>query len=69
MERLPVPGGFAGAALDDEMVRLLRVLNVVLEHPQDGLLPPTLTSQGLTAARLDSLLDRGLDTFAMRLFG
>src|SRR5204863_491447 len=55
MERLPVAGRLPGAAVDDELVGLLRVLEVVLEHPQDGLLPPALASQFRPATGLHPL--------------
>src|SRR3989449_7986081 len=37
-----VPRSIPGAAVDDELVRFLRVLEIVLEHPEDRLLPPAL---------------------------
>src|SRR5881296_2956217 len=55
MEGVPVPRGLAGAPVDDEIVRLLRVLKVVLEHPEDGLLPPALAPQRWPARGLDAL--------------
>src|SRR2546427_12936795 len=54
-ERVPIPSGFPGAPIDDELVRLLRVLEVVLEHPQDRLLPPAFAPERRPAGRLDSL--------------
>src|SRR3989442_591709 len=42
VECVPVPRRLPRASIDDEIVRLLRVLEVVLEHPEDGLLPPAL---------------------------
>src|SRR5438093_1194456 len=55
MECLPVPRGLAGAPVDDEIVRLLRVFEIVLEHPEDGLLPPALAPQRWPARGLDAL--------------
>src|SRR6266571_9046095 len=55
VERVPVPRGLTGASVDDEIVRLLRVLKVVLEHPENGLLPPTLAAERGTAGRFDAL--------------
>src|SRR5256885_13266236 len=61
VECVPVPRGLAGAPVDDEIVRLLRVLKVVLEHPEDGLLPPALAPQrrparGFNALHPDSVI-------------
>ena len=55
VERVPVPSRFAGSPVDDELVRLLRVLEVVLEHAEDRLLPPALAPQCGAPRRLDAL--------------
>src|SRR5207302_10838209 len=55
MERLPVAGRLPRPAVNDELVGLFRVLEVVLEHPQDGLLPPALAPQFRPATGLHPL--------------
>ncbi len=55
VERIPVPRSLPRAAVDDELVRLLRVLEVVLEHAQDRFLAPALAPQAGTARGLDPL--------------
>ncbi len=55
MEGLPVPSCLSGPTVDDQLVRLLRVLQVVLEHSQDRLLPPSPAAQRRAAGRLDTL--------------
>lgn len=55
VEGAPVAGGLAGAAVDDELVGVfgdLRV-EVVLEHPQGGLLLPSEGAQLCAARRSD----------------
>ncbi|MGX1490734.1 hypothetical protein RKD41_002993 [Streptomyces tendae] len=51
----PVPGGLAGAAVDDELVGVLGDLGVevVLEHPQGGFLLPSQGTQFRTARGSD----------------
>src|SRR5438093_848158 len=61
VEGVPVPRGLAGAPVADEIVRLLRVFEIVLEHPEDGLLPPALAPQrrparGFNALHPDSVI-------------
>ena len=63
--RLPVTGALAVAAVDDQHLGDLGVLHVVLQHPQDGLLLPTLTAKGVglvkaTALGLYFIQDLGL---------
>ena len=63
--RLPVTGALAVAAVDDQHLGDLGVLHVVLQHPQDGLLLPTLAPQGVglvkaTALSLYLIQDLGL---------
>src|SRR5206468_2060713 len=58
VERLPVPRHLARAPIDDEVFGLLRVLEVVLEHPEDRLLAPALAPQGRAAGGLDALHPR-----------
>jgi hypothetical protein len=60
VERLPAAGGPAGAAVDDELVRLLGDLGiqVVHEHPQRGLLLPSLAGKLGASRRADGARDR-----------
>jgi hypothetical protein len=53
IEGLPAARGLAGAPIHDEVVGPFRVLEVVLEHPQDRLDPPRLASKLATPLRLD----------------
>jgi hypothetical protein len=55
MERLPIPSRLARAAIDDQLVGLLRVLEVILKHAQDGLLTPALAAQLRSARGLHAL--------------
>src|SRR5207244_8495539 len=45
VEALPVPRCPGSARVDDQLFGVLRVLEVVLEHPQDRLLPPALAAE------------------------
>ncbi len=45
VEGLPTPGRPPRPAVDDEVLRPLRVLQVVLQHAQEGLLAPSLAAQ------------------------
>src|SRR3990172_10875616 len=58
-ERVPVPCRLPRAAVDDELGRLLRVLEVVLEHAEDRLLSPSPAPQLWTASRPDFLHRNG----------
>ena len=53
VERLPIASRLARPSVDDQLVRLLRVLEVVFQHPEDGLLPPALAPQFRSAGGLD----------------
>src|SRR5690348_3065705 len=46
LETWPVPCSLGGARVDDELFRLLRRLQVVFQHAQDGFLAPSLAAQG-----------------------
>ena len=51
----PVPGGLAGAAVDDQVLRALGDVRVevVLQHPHGGLLRPALRGEGRAARGAD----------------
>ena len=53
VEALPVARGLGGARVDDQLLGPLGVLEVVLEHAQDRLLPPALAAQLAAALGLD----------------
>jgi hypothetical protein len=55
---LPVARGLRGAGVDDQLLRPLGVLEVVLEHAQDRLLPPALAAQLPPALGLDVAVGR-----------
>ena len=61
VEALPVARGLRGARVDDQLLRALGVLEVVLEHAQDRLLPPALAAQLAAALGLDVPLPLGRD--------
>ena len=66
----PVPGGLAGAPVDDEVLGTLAVRDGVLEHPQDAFLAPAVAAQGIPRVRpnlvLHGLLVRGACRGALR---
>ena len=55
---LPIPRGLGGARVDDQFLGPLGVLEVVLEHAQDGFLPPALAAELAAPLGLDVPLRR-----------